>query len=120
MVLDLGGGRFALYAHLQPGSIQVRRGEDVRRGQVLGRVGNSGNSVAPHLHFQVMDGPLPLDANGLPYAIDRFWIVGNAVSTEAFDQAEERGTLLEFAPVAPPREVTKSLPMDQAIVRFGR
>src|SRR5690606_30765550 len=70
VILDLGGGRFALYAHLQPGSLRVKPGERVRRGQVLGLVGNSGNSVAPHLHFHVMDGPSPLDANGLPYAID--------------------------------------------------
>ncbi|MBX3733543.1 MAG: M23 family metallopeptidase [Verrucomicrobiae bacterium] len=120
VVLDLGGGRFALYAHLQPGSIQVRSGEDVRRGQVLGRVGNSGNSVAPHLHFHVMDGPLPLDSNGLPYAIDRFWVAGHAVSTEAFDQAEERGTPLAILPVEPPHELFRCLPMDRAIIRFGQ
>ena len=52
------------------GSLKVRKGERVARGQVLGLVGNSGNSVAPHLHFHVMDGPSPLDSNGLPYAID--------------------------------------------------
>ena len=51
VVLDLGGGRFAFYAHLQPGSLQVKPGDRVRRGQLLGRVGNSGNSTEPHLHF---------------------------------------------------------------------
>jgi Peptidase family M23 len=58
--LDLGGGRFAHYAHLQPGTLAVRVGDRVRRGQVLGRVGNSGSSDAPHLHFQLTDGPDPL------------------------------------------------------------
>jgi hypothetical protein len=119
VVLDLGGRRFALYAHLQPGSIRVKAGERVRRGQMLGRVGNSGNSVAPHLHFHVMDGPLPLDANGLPYHIDTFWVTGHAASTEAFDEAEANGTPLALTAVKPPRRVTRSLPMDQSIVRFG-
>ena len=66
---DLGGGRFALYAHLQPGSLRVRPGDVVQPGQVLGLVGNSGNSTEPHLHFHVMDGQggaSNLAAEGVP------------------------------------------------------
>jgi Peptidase family M23 len=120
VVLDLGGGRFALYAHFQRWSVRVRAGERVKRGQVLGLVGNSGNSVAPHLHFHVMDGPSPLDANGLPYEIDAFDITGQSPGTEAFDAAEEKGTPLAVTPVAPPRRVRRALPLDQAIVRFAK
>ena len=120
VVLDLGSRRFALYAHLQPGSITVKAGDRVQRGQVLGKVGNTGNSVAPHLHFHVMDGPLPVDANGLPYAIDSFWITGHAASTEAFDMAEAKGSPLAMTAVDPPRKVSKSLPMDLSIVGFDR
>jgi murein DD-endopeptidase len=69
VVLDLGGGRFAFYAHLQPGSLRVKVGDRVKRGQVLGLVGNSGNSTEPHLHFHVSDGASPLGSEGLPYAI---------------------------------------------------
>jgi len=47
---------------------------------VLGLLGNSGNSDAPHLHFHIMDGPSPLKANGLPYAFTRF--TGRGVVTE--------------------------------------
>jgi len=119
VVLDLGEGRFALYAHLQPGSVRVRPGERVRRGQVLGLVGNSGNSVAPHLHFHVMDAPSPLDANGLPYEIDRFAVVGHSPGTAAFDTAEETGTPLTITPVAPPRAVTRALPLDQSLIDFA-
>ena len=54
---------------LQPGSLRVKAGQRVRRGDVLGLLGNSGNSTGPHLHFQVMDGPSPLGAEGLPYVI---------------------------------------------------
>lgn len=118
VVLDLGGGRFALYAHLQPSSLRVRAGERVRRGQVLGLVGNSGNSVAPHLHFHVMDGPSALAANGLPYEIDAFEVVGHTPGTAAFDLAEERGTPLAIAPVTPPERATRALPLDQSLIRF--
>ena len=58
VVLDLGGGRFAFYAHLQPGSLRVKAGERVKAGQVLGLVGNSGNSTEPHLHFHISNGDL--------------------------------------------------------------
>ena len=69
VVLDLGGGRFAFYAHFQPGSLRVKTGDRVKRGQVIGLVGNSGNSTEPHLHFHVSDGVSPLGSEGLPYAI---------------------------------------------------
>ena len=120
VVLDLGGARFALYAHLQPRSLRVRKGDRVRRGQVLGLVGNSGNSVAPHLHFHVMDGPSPLDSDGLPYEIDGFEVVGHTPGTAAFDETEEKGTPLAVTPVTPPERVTQGLPLDQSIVRFGQ
>jgi murein DD-endopeptidase MepM/ murein hydrolase activator NlpD len=72
VILDLGGGRFAFYAHLQPGSLRVKLGERVKRGQILGLVGNSGNSSEPHLHFHVTDGNSPLAAEGVPYVLDAF------------------------------------------------
>ena len=72
ILLDLGDGRFAGYAHLQPGSLKVKKGERVTRGQALALVGNSGNSGMPHLHFQVCDAPTFLDCEGLPYALESF------------------------------------------------
>jgi hypothetical protein len=70
IVLDLGGGRYAFYAHLQPGSLKVKVGDRVTRGQVIGLVGNSGNSTEPHLHFHISDGVSPLGSEGLPYVLD--------------------------------------------------
>jgi murein DD-endopeptidase MepM/ murein hydrolase activator NlpD len=72
IILDIGPGRYALYAHLQPGSLKVKLGDHVKRGQVLGLVGNSGNSTEPHLHFHVTNGNSPLGAEGIPYALDSF------------------------------------------------
>lgn len=68
VTLDHGDGRFSHYAHLQPGSVGVKKGDRVQRGQKLARVGGSGNSTEPHLHFQVTDGPDPMASAGLPCA----------------------------------------------------
>ena len=61
---------YAMYAHLAPNSIQVQVGDAVVAGQVLGKLGNTGSSSAPHLHFQVMDEPSPLAGRGLPFVFD--------------------------------------------------
>lgn len=76
VILDIGGGRHAFYAHLRPGSLRVRPGDRVRRGAVVGLVGNSGNSTEPHLHFHLMDGPSPLGGQGIPYVHESFAVVG--------------------------------------------
>jgi len=75
VILDIGGGHFAFYAHLQPGTLRVAPGDHVRRGDVLGLVGNSGNSTEPHLHFHVANGNSPLGAEGIPYELDLFDVV---------------------------------------------
>ncbi|MFD4263562.1 M23 family metallopeptidase [Streptomyces sp. NPDC058534] len=67
VVVDLGDDTHALYAHVQRGSPAVREGDRVTAGQVLGRCGNSGNSTEPHVHFQLMDGPDPDTARGIPF-----------------------------------------------------
>jgi hypothetical protein len=66
VVIDHFNGEFSVYCHLQEGSIRVRTGDKARKGMVIARVGNTGNSSAPHLHFQLMDGQSFFTANGLP------------------------------------------------------
>lgn len=118
VVLDLGGGRHALYAHLKPHSVRVREGQRVHRGQLLGQVGSSGNSSEPHLHFHVMDGPSPLAANGLPYRLRQFDVARRGVSTAAFDQAIIDGKPLPTEAVAAPGPRQDLLPLDLWIVDF--
>ena len=118
VILNLGDHRYALYAHMQPGSIRVHPGDKVKLGQVLGLVGNTGNSLAPHLHFQVMDGPSSLASNGLPYAIKSFEVTGKTGGTEAFDQAEEKGTAVAITPVTTPQPTQNAMPLDQLIISF--
>jgi hypothetical protein len=118
VVLDLGNHRFALYAHLQPGKIRVHPGDQVHRGQVLALVGNTGNSLVPHLHFHVVTSPSPLAANGLPYEIDHFEVTASTPGTAAFDQAEETGAPLALTKISPPHQVANALPLDQLIIAF--
>jgi hypothetical protein len=66
IVLDLGDHTYAALAHLQHGSVTVRPGQRVRRGDPIARCGNSGNSSEPHVHVQLMDHPKALFAAGLP------------------------------------------------------
>ncbi|MET8711002.1 M23 family metallopeptidase [Streptomyces californicus] len=90
VILDLGGGTYAVYAHLRRGSLRVRAGDRVRAGQGIGRVGNSGNTTEPHLHFHLMDGPDPDAARGVPFT----WRgVGVPANGETFTvvEPEERG-----------------------------
>jgi hypothetical protein len=73
ITLDLGGGQYAYYMHLHPGSLTVKAGDHVEKGQVLARVGNSGDSREPHLHFEVTTSPKLLAGEGVPYVIDRYF-----------------------------------------------
>jgi hypothetical protein len=68
------GETYALYAHLGPGSVVVTTGQHVHAGEVIGRVGHSGNSTAPHLHFQLMDSTHPLRAKGIPCAFAAYLV----------------------------------------------
>ena len=118
VILKLSDHVYALYAHMQPNSIRVKRGDKVTPGQVIGLVGNTGNSVAPHLHFQLMDGPSSLASNGLPYEIDHFTVTATSPGTEAFDASEGKGIPLVISPTGS-QLVKDGLPLDQLIVSFA-
>ena len=118
VILDLGHQRYALYAHLQPGSVKVHRGDRVHAGQTIALVGDTGNSIVPHLHFQVMNRPSSLASNGLPYEINNFQLTGKTPGTAAFDEAETNGTPLAVTPIDPAQSVTQAMPLDQLIVSF--
>ena len=111
VVEALGGGRFALYAHLQAGSVRVAAGQRVLRGQVLGLVGNTGESTEPHLHFQVSAGPSPLGANGLPFVIGRFGLQGRVAGL---------GTAApRLVPAKPPPTRSDQMPLQGDVLAFG-
>ena len=77
IIVDIGNGVFALYAHLKNNGVAVKIGEKVKKGNVIGRLGNSGSTFEPHLHFQLMRGPLPLSFDNVPWEIDHFTLIGS-------------------------------------------
>ena len=115
----LDGGLYMLYAHLQSGSLKVKQGDKIKRGEVIGLVGNSGNTSAPHLHFHVMDGPSPLTSEGVPYVIDAFATRGRLRSTAVFDRYENTTTPFDVLPFEGDARNEDELPLDLTVVDFG-
>jgi murein DD-endopeptidase MepM/ murein hydrolase activator NlpD len=117
IVLELTDGRYAFYGHLQPNSLLVQIGDRVSAGQVLARIGNSGNSDAPHLHFHVANSPAPLSGEGIPYAFSSF------VLLDVIDVPTWQRLLGENASWEPPEErqpvrCTNEMPVGEAIIEF--
>jgi murein DD-endopeptidase MepM/ murein hydrolase activator NlpD len=116
IALDLGSGRFAFYEHLQQGSIGVKAGDRVKRGQVIARVGSSGSvSAGPHLHFHVADADSPLGAEGMPFVFRRFHLRGAFASIEAFARGDAYLPSDRPVDIADPPE----RPGPNAVVDFG-
>ncbi len=117
VVVRIGPGVWAFYAHLQPGSVAVAVGDEVATGQPIGRLGNSGGSLAPHLHFGLLDGPDPLTANSLPFAIDRYTLMGS-VDPAAFVTALTGSGVPELKPEGTPEPQAGSLPLNLTVADF--
>jgi hypothetical protein len=77
VVLDIGNGLYAFYAHCVPNEFLVSQGDILKEGDPIGLLGNSGNSTAPHLHFQITDGPHLLFSMGKPFVIKSYTKVGD-------------------------------------------
>jgi hypothetical protein len=109
VALDLGGGRFAFYEHLQPG-LRVKVGDRVKRGDVIGRVGLTGQGSAPHLHFHVASSVSPLGAEGLPFLLDDYRTIGRYASIADLGSGPW--------PATTATETHPSLPAANSVVRF--
>ena len=116
IVVRIGKARWAFYAHMQPGSMRVRRGDRVRQGQVLGLLGNTGNTDGPHLHFHIMDGPSPLQSNGLPFVYSRF--SGRGLITDQAALLGGQVTPIDDEVLA--GEFRARMPLGNQVVDFGR
>lgn len=109
VILNLGNGRYAMYAHMQPGKTRVKVGDKVRRGEVLGLVGNSGNSDGPHLHFQICDANSPLGSEGLPFVFQSFEKLGEG-------SLNDNGA--SWKPIGKVEERRVETPLENVVVRF--
>jgi murein DD-endopeptidase len=115
LVIDMGESRFASYAHLANGSLLVATGDEVAEGQAIGLIGNSGNSLGPHLHFQVSDVAEILSGEGLPFLVREFELVGRISTLGAL----LAGTPWSASDARRSRTVRSELPLENMVVRFG-
>jgi hypothetical protein len=88
VVVKIAPKRFAFYAHMQPGSLRSKGGRPRPQGPNPGSARQHGQNRHPHLHFHIMDGPSPLQSNGLPFVHPRFTGQG-LVTDEAALQSDE-------------------------------
>jgi len=120
IVQDIGGGYCAVYAHLQPGSLKVKTDDTVKKGQVIGLLGNSGNTTGPHLHFHIVHGTAPMGSDGVPYVIDAYTVRGTAVSSDDLQTQLERGEAVTMTAAKDSGRRTMEMPADLAVVDFGK
>jgi murein DD-endopeptidase len=111
--IDIGNGNVAFYEHLKPGSIKVKPGQKVRKGEVIASLGFTGQTTGPHLHFHVADRNSPLGAEGLPFVFDDFTFLGVYVEMEKFGkevwQTKNSNELIR-----------KERPVPNAVIKFNQ
>lgn len=112
VVVEIAPGRYVLYAHMRPGTVNVRLGDEVRVGDRLGHVGNTGSSTEPHLHMHIDDHPSFLGGNGIPYEFTE----GEATGPVKADVSSPG--VINFGPIGPLRPFRNDYPASNAMVSF--
>lgn len=108
IIIDIGHGRYAFYAHVLPGSPRVKVGDRVKRGDVIAKLGNTGNSTEPHLHFHLGVANSPLGSEGIPYVHETLEFDGKCAGF---------GDKCEWTKPSTSRRV---MPFENDIVRFPK
>lgn len=117
VLIDIGDGYSAFYAHIIKNTITVKEGDMVKTGQVIGKLGNSGNSTSPHLHFHIVKGSFPIAAQGVPYVINKFNVDGEISSLEDAEKSFVDNSPFEFTKNFA-GEHTNQMPADATLVSF--
>ena len=110
--IDIGQGRFAFYEHLKPGSITVTPGQKVKKGDIIGSLGFTGQSTGPHLHFHVADANSPLGAEGIPFVFQSFELLGSYPDFSKFGKEKW------LPPISENNMITNERPAPNTVIRF--
>jgi hypothetical protein len=111
-VIEIAPHRYVLYAHMRPGTVQLKNGDMVGIGQLIGHVGNTGSSAEPHLHMHIDDQPSFLAGNGVPYAFT------SGEASGPVDANVSSPTAIYFGPIGPQRPFGNDYPAENALVTF--
>jgi murein DD-endopeptidase len=109
--IGLENKTFAFYEHLKPGSIRVKPGQKVKKGEVIASVGFTGQSTGPHLHFHLASQNNTLYAEGIPFVFDHFLVLGSYVNFEDFGKTI-------WKPAARQPTTVKEHPAPNSVIRF--
>ena len=112
VVVEIAPHRFVLYAHMRPGTVRVKIGDNVHVGEIVGHVGNTGSSTEPHLHLHIDDQPSFLAGNGVPYEFTEGEASGPVEANVSSPSA------ISFGPIGPQRPFTNDYPAENALVTF--
>ncbi|MGH8082212.1 MAG: M23 family metallopeptidase, partial [Lysobacter sp.] len=110
VILRIAPSVYVHYAHLQRGSVAVASGQQVRRGQPLGKLGQSGSTGGPHLHLHVSDSPAFEGSEGLPFVFERFDFAGA--------WSVERALAPDSALPATRQTHERQMPLDNDVIDF--
>ncbi|TCV96408.1 peptidase M23-like protein [Luteibacter rhizovicinus] len=113
VILKIGPDTFADYAHLQRGSVKVKVGDRVSKGQVLAHLGQSGNSAAPHLHFQLANAATFEGSEGIPYVFESYDFYGPEVEAQLFGTGDAWKS-------DKPQPRHGQLPLNDVVIRFPK
>lgn len=117
VVVEIAPGLYALYGHMDTGSVRVKVGDTVKKGQELGLIGSSGNSTTSHLHFHLQNSPNFFPSDGLPFVFDKFELLGS-ITERIWDDDLGLGTTgkLPFEGIEPSTRQNE-LPLDRTVVQ---
>ncbi|MDD1682553.1 MAG: M23 family metallopeptidase [Methanoregula sp.] len=94
VIIDIGNDKYACYCHIIPGSIKVRKGDKVKEGDVIGLLGNTGQSDVPHLHFEVVTGkPAIIGGEGYPFVFREYDQIADRINET---EMETKGSLPKY------------------------
>jgi murein DD-endopeptidase MepM/ murein hydrolase activator NlpD len=108
-----------MYAHVKTGTVKVKVGDRLTAGQVIGSVGNTGNSSAPHLHFQVMSTADPLRSDGLPFVFSEFRLDSRVGGPKENLDDIFNGAPVPMQPGFTARDETLVMPLDLDVMTYG-
>ena len=118
VVVEIEPGRYLLYGHMDPWSVKVKVGDTVEVGQELGLIGTSGNSSTPHLHFQLQTEPTFFPTDSVPWAFDRFTLLGSITERIWDDDLGLQPTGQLPFETTDPSARENEMPLDRDVIRL--
>lgn len=112
--MKIADSLYVFYEHLKPGSIKVKQGEKVKKGQVIGSIGFTGQTTGPHLHLHIANANSALGAEGIPFEFEHYYLLGRYIDFNNFGKtAWESEDLM-------PQSVMKQRPAPNSVIKFNK